>query len=187
MAEERNTSFLIVEAIRDSLIIPGQHYEFVYEPGKVKVNGKVVPQPLHERYLNMINSFYRKDTTPGVITRLSIESDGVSLKDVLDPASSFRKVPEQPKADSYSSTYKVDNTSAVMADMGKDGLLGSGRKVHISYSSRGLFVNGSRLKSPYEAIYLKRFKELTAGSTGRGSIDITTETTIGDEGRRKSK
>jgi hypothetical protein len=175
MAKERRVEFLLVHAMKDNLLEDGKSYDFVYTPGLVKVNGQELTGAVAARYLKLINDYLSFDAHSKSTAYLSMRGDVIKLDEILDPNSRFRNPSvskaEEPKADVIKNAF-YPNT--IIIEMMKDGITDTNRRVHISYTTKGLFVDEHPLSPEMDTKYKARFKELSSFTPcgQNGGIDI---------------
>ena len=175
MATDRRVEFLLVHALKDNLLEDGKAYDFVYTPGLIIVNGHELTGAVASRYLKLINDYLSFDEHSKSTAYLSMRGDVIKLDEILDPNSRFRNPSVskavEPKTDVIKNAF-YPNT--IIIEMMKDGLTDTNRRVHISYTTKGLFVDEHPLSPQMDAKYKARFKELSSftPSGPNGGIDI---------------
>jgi hypothetical protein len=88
MYHDGNERFILAEAVRDNLIPVNTAFKIVYEGEHFTLNGKPLPESLKTRYENLMRDF--NIAYHNTNAYLSIESDGITLNDLLDPNSRTR-------------------------------------------------------------------------------------------------
>ena len=172
---DTNLNFLIVEALRDSLIRFNTPYHMAYEGGAVSIDRRLLPEPFQSKYRALIAEHNRRFEPGAKGYAWSVETDkGLSLDQVLDPSSRFRKSvfrmltrnkSDQPVAapvapigrtGNESPTPKSDNGKAIYEQMIADGLIKGHEPIHVVYQDGILTVNDQVLTG----ILRRKYKDL---------------------------
>lgn len=91
MAKEHNSSFILVQALKDNLIEDGKPFEFLYVPEYIIINGKELKGKVAERYRKLVESYMKREPADQQSPILSIKGESLTLEEVLDENSVFRK------------------------------------------------------------------------------------------------
>jgi hypothetical protein len=154
-----------VEALKDGLIEDGQHYSFTYENSNIIINGKRPPQAAESRYLKLIQDFYANGSTSLPPTSWVMESDSLSMADVLNPASDYRM------RGPWHHTNRKPGKQLIIEEMARDRLVDTTRPVHVDYTQKALTVNGQPLSQAMSEKYAMLIRILE-GFVPRKESDI---------------
>lgn len=187
MQSAGNTNFIIVMALRDSLIRYKNPFELTYREGNFYLNDKLLPEPIQSRYV----SLFKDIPNNRQISMWRTESDGVEMKDVLDPKSSFRtyiavsntaalpvSTPQISPTPPMVRPGSINSSERLVRSLIADRIIDTLQPVFLAYENSALFVNGRRLKSRMESKYkefLKQQLDFEAGLSGDNSMQIYPE------------
>jgi beta-lactamase regulating signal transducer with metallopeptidase domain len=194
---DTNMNFLIVEALRDSLLPFNTPYRIEYRPGSILINGTEAPEPHQSKYLALIREYKRRAGPDESRYTWSIETDwGLTLDQVLNPASKFRKsvfrplefgsrrtatpalptagpsAPAKPQA----SVSRSGANNELYETMIADGLIRRYEPIHVVYEDGTLAVNNQPLKASLRRKYKALLKDdmdfagATAGKPAKYSV-----------------
>src|SRR6185437_2127632 len=148
MFNEGNKNFILIDAIRDSLIKFNQPYDFQYisdtSDNIIKINNKDLSQPIKGIYMAKMKDFYIRHNHSHDKGFFSSRGDSVELKQILDPNSSFRKI------DKYSYNNINDKSSEwdakLQKELIKDHLYDTTKGLKIVYNKDGVYIDSKKLK-----------------------------------------
>lgn len=166
MFENGNSNFVIVDAIKDGLIKPGESYTVMYAADQFTIEGKALTDATIKTYKERIAAFYEK--TGQGITFVRMTSDGTKMETILDPASSFRKQKELTLEDVDKQHHKgfTANTKKISEALITDKLISTEDGYKFEYNAKGFFVNGKKLKGAAAKKYIALSKESMEGHSG---------------------
>lgn len=127
--KRNNPRFILVDALKDSLILANHPYELSYDDKGITINGRIIPEPFQSTYRRLMENFHQRQNVEmngKVVYRSSAKGsrmagDGLSLAEILDHTSGFwtqystdptAQYLEQTKAARHS-----DSTNAVLNEM----------------------------------------------------------------------
>lgn len=145
---EHNRNFLIVDAILDGLIVIDSPYTFEYDNGKMSINSEPLPAAFKNKYTDKLNAFKAMEQ-PGQVNTFSMYRSGITLKEIFDPSSIFRK--------SESELYKFGNmpdTKSIKEFFSKGKMIDTAGQYTIRYNVKGLFINDKKVPDPAAKKYI---------------------------------
>lgn len=150
--EQNNRDFLTVEALKDGILQPGEHYFFTFSGDTIQFEGKKLSKFQKEQYQQRFRAFLVK--TNGLRSSGSTRST-ITFRDVFDTTSTLWSyahhriaLPSNPQSDSEK--HKSD---IVILQLLEDKLADTSREIKIVYTSEGITVNGTKLSGTYEQKY----------------------------------
>jgi hypothetical protein len=184
MAKEHRSDFILVQALKDGLIEDGKAYDFLWTSDLIIVNGKQLTGEVAARYAKLMGDFFAKEPANKQTSVLSMRGDGLKLEEVLNANSTYRKLDTGPRAKAPAGAHNAPEESknylvkhayypnTIIDEMVADGLTDTSRRVHISYTKKGLFVDELPLSGAMDAKYRARFKELSSFDPSKDNVSI---------------
>lgn len=175
----KQDDFVIVDALRDGYLNFDERYELRYTSSAVEINGRPLPAPAKERYLQRLRDFrLRDDMTPEKRYSAVLSGDGLSKDALLNPASDFRK-----RSTQVADPKKIDNaksSSRIVNELLRDKVISDAANFAINYDSVGLRVNQTALSPAMDEKYRMLFRVMMdidpkSGTKGY-SYSISTQT-----------
>lgn len=178
-----NENYILVDAVKDGIIIPGHHYNFSYLGESITFDDKPLPQSLSKTYSEKLERFF-KTNNGGNMALISLRGTKMKMDDILDEQSTFRKKKDTFHAGGIS-THEIDQqaigrkqteyTDRIIKEMVKDKLVKDTDKLKIKWDMTGVYVNDKKLKGLIADKYNTMF-EKAAGFTPKKIKDGVTIT-----------
>ena len=148
MYAEQNEHFILVEAVKDGLIEPGESFLFEYASSGISINGRKLPAADNSRYLKLMQEFYTNGVTVKGPDSWRMEGDSLSLeKDLLNPTSSFRT------RGPWVHTARKPTKLLIIEELARDGIADTAACVRLIYTQKALTVNGLLLPAALQEKY----------------------------------
>jgi hypothetical protein len=165
MYAEHNEFFILVEALKDGYIEEGKSYSFIYDNKSITVNGNRLPEAEEQRYIKQIQEFYANGSREKAPTSWRMESDSLSVNEVLNPRSSFRD-----RGPWHNTTRKPSKT-LIIEELARDRLIDTFKPFQINYTQMAVLVNGRSLSPAQEEKY-RMLIRILEGFTPTKETDI---------------
>jgi hypothetical protein len=152
--------FLVVEALRDGYLEFGKPYTLQVNSGSADVtaNGQKLPAGPAAEYASRLRDFnLYNGNKPGGRLSITFSGDGVSLDNVLDPGSKFRKARTIKPVDAQREHAKA-NIGRIVDELMRDSLIRDRSNFAIDYNSTALLVNGAPLPAAMDQKYRSLFR-----------------------------
>lgn len=143
MFDDGNKNFLLIDAIKDGLLLEKMPYTYEYDNGDISLNGEQLSEPYRSRYAEKMEAFLKKQGS--VHSAFSITGSSLSL-DKLQKE-------EQGKKGKNSDREKEEKLNAVITAMAADSLLDESQPINLKWYPNGLYVNNNKLEGELEKKY----------------------------------
>jgi hypothetical protein len=163
MLSAHNDNFIILDAIVDGYVTIGGKASVIYENDIVTINDKQIPDPKKSWYVDKIRLFQSaqindKDKIKGdagATTRFYVIDLKVTLAEIFDTASSFRKNLAQ-HLPTHEEVLKQEEDKAMLVGMlAADKLIDTSTDFTIRYNILGLFLNNVKVEEAVAAKFVK--------------------------------
>jgi hypothetical protein len=151
MFEDGNSSYILVELLKDGFLKEGENIDLVYDQNGYTLNGKKISEPYNTRYLQLQMKFHEVTKFTGTG---SIRHDGFRLKDELDEHGN-------PKPYTMNERRKDESMQHIISMLADDGLAPKTGMVAIVITGETVLVNGHPLTSPLETVYKRHILEIS--------------------------
>jgi hypothetical protein len=148
MFVDGNSSFILVELLRDGFLKEGENVNLEYDLNGFALNGKKIPEPYNGRYLELNKKFGEGSGTG------SLRCGGFIVKTELDEHGN-------PKPYACGQLRRSQTFQHIINMLTDDGLAGKTGAVAINIDASGVYVNGHLLTTPLEKVYERHILELT--------------------------
>jgi len=165
MFRERNDRFILAEALKDGFIQDGKSYSISFTSKAISINGKPLPEPFQTHYLRLMKKYHALDSVgKGDYRRMngSMSGGGFTIKDVLNPESTFRK-PDYLRG---SPVLTEEMMQILTRELVADGILAPGEELKLSESLGHMWIKGHGLSGAMNTKYLLRIIELQNNRPG---------------------
>ncbi len=158
-----NDNFIILDALVDGYVTIGGKASIVYENDIVTINDKQIPDPKKSWYVDKIRLFQSAQTNDkdklngdaGTTTRFYVINRKVTLAEIFDTASSFRKN-VVPRLSTREEVLKQKQAKVVLVDMlAADKLIDTSADFTIRYNILGFFLNNVKVDEAVGAKFVK--------------------------------
>ena len=133
--------------MKDGLIQDGQHYLFEYSPSGVSINGRKLVGEHDSRYRKLLKDFYSNGVTAKAPESWRVESDSLSIKDLLNPSSSFRS------RGPWVHTSRKPTRLLIIEELTRDGIADTAAGIRLVYTLKALTVNGQLIPPAHQEKY----------------------------------
>lgn len=150
MFDEGNKNFLLIDAVKDGLLLEKMPYSYEYDDGDVSFNGEQLSEPYRSRYAEKMEAFLKKQGS--VHNAFSITGSSLSL-DKLQKE-------EQGKKGKYSDSEKDEKMNEVITAMAADSLLDEHEPINLKWYPNGLYVNNNKVEGEKEKKYTALLEDI---------------------------
>ena len=147
---------LVLDAVKDKLIQPDKPYHIDYSFQVLSINGKYIPVPLNEKYLNKIKQLEKCRGYAGkeIDFKLSMGNDKVYVYPVFDHTSKGFEAPKY--------VFSHADDSLLVNKLAAANIISlSENAVSIRYSNQGVWVNNRKLSLKQERRFLPLIQRVT--------------------------
>jgi hypothetical protein len=176
-----NDNFIIVDAVRDGIILPESTYSFMYLEGGFTFNHMALSKKFTAIYENKMKKFF-DEFNNGHDFFISITGSKASMKDILNDESTFRKGNrinkelQKAKPTANTNTYTINtrtaSTDGIIKAMIEDRLITNKHNYTVKWNMAGIYVNGKKLKGDVAEKYNTMFENQAGFKPAKGEDGI---------------
>lgn len=150
MFDEGNKNFLLIDAVKDGLLLEKMPYSYEYDDGDISLNGEQLSEPYRSSYAEKMEAFLKKQGS--VHSAFSITGSSLSL-DKLQKE-------QKGKKGKYSDSEKDEKMNEVITAMAADSLLDEHEPINLKWYPNGLYVNNNKVEGEKEKKYTALLEDI---------------------------
>lgn len=165
-----NENYILVDAVKDGILVPGKQYNISILPGSITFNEKPLEQSANKVYEEKMKKFFEANNG-GNTAVISLRGSKITMDEILDEHSTFRsrKVTFKPRnatqdlieANVLNGKRQTEYTDRIIKEMVKDKLVKDKDKLKIKWNMTGVYVNDKKLKGWLADKYNTMFEKET--------------------------
>lgn len=180
MYKEGNHKYIFVDAVVDSLVtLPVSGDIFYMGNNNLYIGGKELEGSLKTSYSQKLKTFLIEQGEDGehiVLIAPMPDKKKLTLADIINPSSNFRKCTAQ---DRYNAHITTRAWRQIFNELYNDNLIQSvADRFEMHYSQKGIVINGDTLRGDHNIKYRRLFKEVVGIDLDDNSV--SGRMTIGD-------
>ncbi len=143
MFDEGNRNFLLIDAVKDGLLLEQLPYSYEYDDGDISFNGEQLSEPYRSRYAEKMEAFLKKQGS--VHSAFSVTGSSLSL-DKLQKEQRSKKGKDK-------DSEQEEKLDKIITAMAADSLLDEKESINLKWYPNGLYVNNNKLEGENEKKY----------------------------------
>lgn len=143
MFDEGNRNFLLIDAVKDGLLLEQLPYSYEYNDGDISFNGEQLSEPYRSRYVEKMEAFLKKQGS--VHSAFAVTGSSLSL-DKLQKEQRSKKGKDK-------DSDKEEKLDKIITAMAADSLLDEKESINLKWYPNGLYVNNNKLEGEKEKKY----------------------------------